>query len=133
LLSAREHSREELRRKLLARDGEQLDGLLDRLERRGYLSDERFAREYIDGRRRRGFGPVRIRAELRERGVSEAVIAGLLDESDAEWEAALRDAYQRKFGVDSSKDLRALARRTRFLEYRGFSPEQVRRFLRLDH
>jgi regulatory protein len=106
--------------------------MLDRLEGQGYLSDERFALEYVEGRRRRGFGPVRIRSELRERGVSEALLAGLLDEADDRWEAALGEAHRRKFGPEGPKDLRELARRARFLEYRGFSPERIHRFLRLD-
>jgi len=133
-LTAREHSREELRRKLVARgaDREVLEPLLDRLEGQGYLSDERFVRGYVEGRRRRGFGPVRIRAELRERGVSEALLVGLLDEADDRWEAVLSEAHRRKFGPEGPKDLRELARRARFLEYRGFSPERIHRFLRPD-
>jgi regulatory protein len=75
---------------------------------------------------------LRIRAELRERGIAEGLTARLLDESDEAWTQALREAHDRKFGPGRPPDLRELARRVRFLEYRGFSGERVRRFLRFD-
>ncbi|MGD2081826.1 MAG: regulatory protein RecX, partial [Chromatiales bacterium] len=121
MLAAREHARAELRRKLLAKGGEaaDVDVLLDRLEHDRLLDDRRFVEEYVDGRRRRGFGPVRVRAELRERGVAEALIAELLDEDGEGWAEALRAAHGRKFGNAPPADMRDLARRARFLEYRG--------------
>jgi len=134
LLAVREHSRAELRGKLLGRgaDRDEVERLLGRLERERLLSDERFAGEYVEARRQRGFGPLRIRAELRERGVAEELIAGLLDEGDDAWAQAMHEAHDRRFGEGPPADLRDLARRGRFLAYRGFSGERVRRFLRFE-
>jgi regulatory protein len=134
MLAAREHGRAELRRKLLGKGGEarDVDALLDRLEGERLLDERRFVEQYVEGRRRRGFGPVRVRAELRERGVAGALIAELLEEDAEAWAEALRAAHSRKFGDGPPQDLRDLARRVRFLEYRGFAADRVRRLLRFE-
>ena len=131
LLAGREHSRAELRRKLAAREGAEslLDQVLDALEERGDLSDARFVESYIDSRRRRGFGPRRIRQELQEKGVSRDLIGDWLDEDDPAWDQALSEAARRKYGDRPPADFRERARRARFLEYRGFPPERIRALL----
>ena len=60
-LGRREHTRQELRVKLggFAESVEQLDSLLDDLERRGWLSEARFV-EQLTLRRRSRFGAARI-------------------------------------------------------------------------
>ena len=106
--------------------------MLDALSRQRLLSDERFAEQYLNYRRQRGYGPLRIRAELRERGVDEALIETYLDEGDEDWMACLRQAHDKKYGDTLPQDFKEQARRSRFLIYRGFSGEQVRRLLRQD-
>lgn len=77
LLGRREHSREELRKKLRKREwpADRVEALLDRLEQEGALSDLRFARSWVRHRAGRGLGPTRIRSELRQRGVAPEVVA----------------------------------------------------------
>ena len=131
LLAGREHSRAELLRKLSPRTGEPalLEQVLDALERQGALSDARFVESYIDSRRRRGFGPRRIRRELGEKGVDRTLVGQLLDETDPDWDRALAEAARRKYGDRPPGDFRERARRARFLEYRGFAPERIRALL----
>lgn len=131
LLASREHSREELRRKLATRAGDtdQLEQVLDALESRGYLSDERFVEQYIGYRKRKGFGPLRIRKELVERGVDAALIDHWLDDLGDGWSSLLEETALRKFGAEAPADFKAQAKRARFLEYRGFSTESIRQFL----
>jgi len=131
LLANREHSRAELRRKLLTRevDPQQVDALLNRLERNGTLSDQRFTEAYVSSRRRRGFGPLRIEPELRERGVGQPLIEQWLDADDPDWEARLREVAAAKFGRTPAADYREQVKRARYLEYRGFSHAQIRRLL----
>ena len=131
LLSVREQSRHELRRKLRARsaDAELIDAVLDDLERRGLLSDERFAEAYVEQRSRKGYGPLRIRAELSERGVGHEVAARWLDEGPYDWGEILVRTAERKFGETAATDVRALAKRGRFLEQRGFPLSLVRHYL----
>ena len=87
LLARREHSARELHFKLIARGCAEsdVDAVLAALRIERLLSDERFAEAYVASRRERGYGPVRIEAELRERGVADEVIATHLDDSDQEW------------------------------------------------
>jgi len=131
LLTNREHTRAELRRKLASRvSGEGLlEQVLDELEAQNALSDQRFVETYIDVRRRKGFGPRRVRMELQDKGAAKALIADWLDESDPVWDQALAETARRKFGDRLVKDYRERARRARFLEYRGFAPERIRALL----
>ena len=69
-LSQREHSRLELSRKLAryAEDTDDVDALLDLLEKNNWLSQERFSESLIHRRSAR-FGNARIMAELQSHGV----------------------------------------------------------------
>ena len=131
LLAPREHSRLELRRKLLQRDHapEIVEEALSRLQQQGLLSDERFVEQYIAMRRRKGYGPVRIRQELRERGINDTMIHGWLDERDDEWLVSMKQVVQKKFSVLVDAGYKEQARLARFLEYRGFPGEMIRGYL----
>ena len=128
-LARREHSREELRRKLVAKDlpSADIEDALDALQAEGLASDARFAEAFVAARSRRGQGPRRIRAELEARGVAPA----LADEplSAVDWGATAAAARLKKFGTGRPADLRERARQVRFLEYRGFTGEQIRQAL----
>ena len=132
LLASREHSRRELERKLLARGYEAslLVGVLDALTETGLLSDERMAEAYVAGRMRKGFGPLRLRQELRERGLDDDLIGPVIDLSPGDWLELMSRVAARTFGPGPVTDRKELARRARFLEYRGFPPELVGRYLR---
>ncbi|HIL93525.1 MAG TPA: regulatory protein RecX, partial [Cycloclasticus sp.] len=75
LLARREHSQRELRQKLKAKgfDEDDIDLLLEELSEKNWQSDERFAESYSRSRLLKGFGPVRIQYELKERGVNAVV------------------------------------------------------------
>lgn len=132
LLAAREHTRAELRRKLSARreaTPEAVEAVLDAFAARGLQSDARYVEQYLATRAARGYGPVRIRAELRERGVEGRLIDEWLDERDPAWGERLRAAAQKRFGAAAPADFRERARRARFLEQRGFGADLIRRAL----
>lgn len=131
LLAGREHSREELRRKLKLRAScpGLLAAVLDALEAEQALSDSRFTAMFIESRRRKGFGPVRIRLELAERGVDSELVDARLDEQDPVWWEQLQTVARNKFGTRIPGDFKERARRARFLEYRGFPLPQIRRLL----
>lgn len=130
LLAMREHSRRELDGKLGRRfDGEVVAKVLEELANQGLQSDQRFAEQYVHGRRSRGFGPLRIRAELAERGIDEATIASWLDRDDDHWRALMLEVARRKFGSEPPADRREQARRGRFLAGRGFPGHLVNDYL----
>ena len=132
LLAGREHSRAELIAKLARRgfDAEALERVLDNLAERGLQSDARFAEQFVATRMRRGSGPLRIRAELRQRGIADDLVARQLDIDPEVWLHHLRQVHERKYGGTAPSDRNDLARRIRFLESRGFPGELIQRLLR---
>ncbi len=127
LLAQREYSAWELRRKLNARGypSRLIEEVLDALYGENLQSDQRFAESYVRARVERGFGPYRIAAELKERGVSEALIAVCLKEGRDDWSCRAAEARRKRFGSALPSSLKERARQMRFLQYRGFTHEQV--------
>jgi regulatory protein len=127
-LARREHTLAELRAKLEAREipGDQIERTLAELTREGLASDARFAEAFTASRVRRGQGPVRIRAELVRRGVDSVLIASRLDDAAVDWVASARRVREKKFGLSRPRDFKERARQARFLQYRGFSSDQIR-------
>ena len=128
LLARREHSRGELRAKLSRRfaDQEALEQQLQWLAQEGYQSDRRFCEVFVRSRSQQGQGPQRIARELRQRGVSDALVRELLWESDVDWCEQLGALYRRRFGDAPIADPKERARRVRFLQYRGFPYDLIR-------
>jgi regulatory protein len=129
LLARREHSRRELGRKLAARHADTVlvEQVLDDLEQRALLSDARFVEAYVAQRVRKGYGPLRIRAELAERGIAAGLAAEAFQEGGFDWEALLDELVERRFGDAPAADPAELARRARFLSGRGFPADLVGR------
>jgi regulatory protein len=124
-LSMREHSRLELGRKLArhAQEGDDVDALLDLLEKNNWLSQERFSESLVHRRAAR-FGNSRILAELQSHGVQGDALkelkSGLLDNETAR----ACEVWRRKFGVVAT-DPAARNKQMRFLMQRGFSQRAV--------
>lgn len=131
LLAMREHSRSELASKLSSASSNSnvIEQVLDDLVRRNLLSDERFAEQYVEMRIRKGYGPLRIRSELEQRGISSNLISLYLDEIGADWRAILRDVATSKFGHQVADTPKQQAKQARFLEYRGFPVSIIRSWL----
>jgi regulatory protein len=131
LLARREHSVRELRNKLKRRfpDDERVDEQLSRLTAENLQSDARFAESYAHQRISRGYGPVRLREELRERGVSEADVAAVMEEMEVDWYTLAAEVMHKKFGALVLHDIKDKARRARFMQYRGFTGDHYRRLL----
>jgi len=128
-LSRREHATHELFQKLLAKEeyeASEISEVLSRLADQGLLSDERFTEAFINQRINRGSGPLKIRAELRQKGVSDSSIENFLDEHDVMWQESALAVRIRKYGDQAPSDVKDKARQSRFLQSRGFSSEQIR-------
>ena len=125
-LSMREHSRLELGRKLskYAEEGDDVNALLDFLEKNNWLSQERFSESLIHRRAHR-FGNSRIVAELQSHGVNGEALKELkagLGDSEA---GRACEVWQRKFGTVAT-DAAERNKQVRFLMQRGFSLKAVR-------
>ena len=91
----------------------------------GLQSDSRFAEAFVRSRINQGKGPVRIRTELRDRGLAGSAIDLALEEADEDWYALARDVRLKKFGPDTPREFRGKAKQMRFLQSRGFEPDQI--------
>jgi regulatory protein len=126
LLARREHSQLELKRKLGGRfDPVELDAAIQLLTEENLQSDARFARSYTRERMLRGFGPLRIEHDLKQRGVANDSISTALTEVAREegvsWIEVAASALSRRFGAQPPETIDDKARRIRYLRYRGFS------------
>lgn len=128
LLARREHSALELKRKLLQRGypPDQIDGTLRALADEGLLSEKRYASEWVRSRAGRGQGPVKIRAELRQRGLGEEQVQQALAATDTNWARLAGEVRRKRFGPALPASMTERARQTRFLESRGFTAEHIR-------
>lgn len=133
LLVGREHSRAELERKLAEHEEEpgQLARVLDELQGKGFISQERVIESVIHRRSAR-FGAARIRQELSSKGLDAEAVAQALDGLKATELERAREVWARKFGAEPPQDAKERARQVRFLMARGFSGDVVRRVLAQD-
>jgi len=131
LLARREHSRKELARKLLARSmpADLVDEVLQSLQARRLQSDARYAESLVNSRVSRGQGPVRIRRDLAQQGIPDTDIDTALEAAGVDWYALARETRARRFGAPAPAEWKDRARQARFLEYRGFSGDQIREAL----
>jgi len=130
-LARREHSRAELhaKRQFYVQEGEDLEAVLDELEKRNWLSDARATTQWVDAKRGR-FGSQRIAHELRQKGVPENLIAEAMPRlKESELDAA-REVWRKKFGV-LPQDAKEKAKQIRFLQSRGFSTGVTLKVLKL--
>lgn len=127
LLARREHTRSEMQLKLRQRgaDEAQIEVELDRLQDDGLLSNERFCEAYVYSRTQRGYGPQRLREELRQRGVAEALIDNALGDSAWDWQQLAEQTFRKRFPEGVARDPKERAKQLRFMQYRGFSGFQV--------
>ena len=120
-LSRREYSRRELGEKLRrlgSEDDAKVDEVLDYLEEKGYLSNERFAEQFLRAKASR-YGQSRLRMELRHRAIEG--LAG--SEEDRAW-----SVWEKRFS-SYPEDQKEKAKQIRFLMSRGFSYAIVSRVL----
>jgi regulatory protein len=96
---------------------------------RGLLSEARMAESYVAERIGKGFGPLRIREELRQKGISDALIGPVLEKSSQEWLELMAQVHDKRFGSAPTDDPRDMGRRARFLQSRGFPADLIGRFL----
>jgi regulatory protein len=133
LLARREYAVAEMVQRLRGRGHDEALAItvVDELCDEGLLSEERFVESFVRSRVERGSGPMKIEAELRQRGVDTARAEPHLAEVD--WREQARAVYHQRFGSAAPPaDRREWSRRARFLQGRGFTAEQVRRVMDAD-
>lgn len=134
LLSRREHSQRELRRKLDRKGytaGESA-AAVERLQQQSFQSDQRFAQMLVRSRVAQGQGPRRILAELRTHGIADEDAREALEQEGADWLALARRIHARRYGQAAGRDPQESRRRAAFLLRRGFDAATVRAITHAD-
>lgn len=126
LLARREHSRAELAVKLMKRGYEEAEtkAVLDECEAQRWLDDDRYAEMYVRQRKEALYGPLRILAELKQRGIHDEPMC-LAKVSEAEWRASATQLRAKRFGLTGILEREERGRQGRYLAQRGFMMSQI--------
>lgn len=128
LLARREHSRLELRQKLIRRGypAEGIDPVLEQLIEERLLDENRYAELYACARADKGYGPLRIARELRERGVPEDAVAATLTGLADDWLPKLRELHRKRFKSRLPAAAAERMQQIRVLRQHGFTLDQIK-------
>ena len=126
IISRREHSKKEVRDKLLKKfdDLNVIEDVIEKLIKNSLLNDSRYAEMYTRARKRKGFGPKRIGYELNSRGVSET-LSSIAIKEEGGWLEAAENAFNKKFKDGISLDFKTKLKQKSFLQNRGFSFKEI--------
>ena len=132
-LGKRDYSRVELERKILTYSESlkisrvDLELMLDELEEKDWLSDDRFSEQFVLSKKRK-FGARKIAHELKLRGVSESIISRVLrDIKDDEFLLA-KKIWEKKFNqIPITIDEKA--KQIRFMQSRGIEVAIIHQIL----
>lgn len=127
LLARREYSYVELASKLVAFAGDlDVEPVMARLLAEGYQSDRRFVESFIRMRISQGHGLIRIRFDLKRKGVAAELIAELLESMQVDWFELALEQYRRKYRAKLDvADYKEKNKRMRYLSQRGFSFDEI--------
>ncbi len=121
-LARRDHSRQELKQKLLqiSENLELIEKVLSECEAQNWLNELRFAQLYLQSRAQKYYGPKKIRYELQQRGVNAEIIEKALDATEINWTEFAEEARQRKFGKTAPTTWNERGKQSQYLYQRGF-------------
>lgn len=128
MLARREYSQRELRTRLerAGCDEAESEAAIRKLRDQHYQDDGRFGEMILRARVAHGYGPGRIRAELRSHGLADTAIEGLLDVADVDWGVLALAQMRKKYGRKPVADRAERGKRAAFLLRRGFAAATVR-------
>jgi regulatory protein len=126
-LARREYGHQELVNKLCAAgfDVNLASRTVDQLRSEGLQDNRRFVEGFAQSRINQGKGPVRVRQDLRQRGIDPVLIDEVLQGFDDGWIELAKSVRQKKFGPALPDNFNDKARQMRFLQYRGFSQSHI--------
>jgi regulatory protein len=144
ILAMRDHSEHELRRKLSAAPTfpgsqnteqpaftpEDIEKVIAWCYEHRFLDDAQFATRFIASRGRKGYGPQRIRQELKQKGIDRETSETAMMACEVDWQAMAQEMAERKFGEPLPSEWKERAKVQRFLLYRGFFMEDIQAIYR---
>ena len=126
IISRREHSEKEVTSKLLKKFNEPdlIAATLSRLKDNNLVNDERYAEMYTQSRKRKGFGPKRIKYELSSKGIDDS-LSLLIIEDEGGWQEAAKNAFNKKFKKGIATEYKDQVKQKIFLQNRGFTFQEI--------
>ncbi|MGZ4997557.1 MAG: regulatory protein RecX, partial [Methylobacter sp.] len=85
----------------------------------------RYAENYARFRIQKGYGPIRVKQELKQNGIAAFDLESIVREEAGNWMALLEQVYSKKYPHDIVLDRSEWAKRSRFLLHRGFSGAMI--------
>jgi regulatory protein len=134
LLSRREHSARELKRKLQQKGiaADEAGDVVDEMGERNYQSDTRFAESLVRRRALDGYGPMRIRAELAAHGIVREAATAAIASADVDWGMIAKRVFSSKYRDTEAADHKERQKRAAWLSARGFDGTTVRAVTRAE-
>ncbi len=108
-----------------------LAGVIDRLIAEHLIDDRRYVDNFVVYHAARGQGPLRVRMQLRQIGLTGEIVESALA-NFPEWSLKMQEARKKKFGAALPSDYAERQRQAKFLSYRGFTGAQIRAGLGFD-
>lgn len=127
-LSRSSQPSDRIRKKLVLRgfSEQTAQSIITRLREDGYLNDDEYARKFVnDAIRLKKWGMIRIKNELIKKGIQQESIRKATDQHPESGNKEVIQLVRKKFGTSPDP-----IRVTRFLQYRGYSWEEINRIIR---
>lgn len=133
LLSRRDYSERELRQKLKQKEysNEESEQAIETAQQHNWQSDERFCRQFIRYRSQQGYGPNRLKQELRFKGIADWLISQELENSDIDWFELAERTFEKK--CPSHWDIKAKQKMWRYMVSHGFYTDHFSHLLDLEY
>ena len=126
LISRREHSKKEIRDKLLIRfdDKDVISSVINKLNSNNLIDDYRFAELYVISRKRKGFGPKKIAFELLGKGINDSVSKEIIS-NEGGWNQTAKKVFTKKFKEGPCQEPKLKLKQKTFLQNRGFTFKEI--------
>lgn len=127
LLSRRDHSRQELKQKLLLKGGEVelVANVIDWCVDENYQSESRYCAMLVRAKVNKGYGPAIVSQAAREQGIDRELLTQTLEELEIDWFALALSHYQKKYADKPVTDFQDKHKRMGFMQRRGFNSAQI--------
>ncbi|MGY4675906.1 recombination regulator RecX [Ursidibacter arcticus] len=133
LLSKRDYSEAELRQKLILKEfeTEEIDDAISQVQEKNWQSDERFCSHFIRYRSQQGYGPNRLKFELKQKGIKDWLISQELENCEVDWFEQAEILFNKKRPI--SRDIKAKQKIWRYMLSRGFNNDHFSHLMELDY
>lgn len=133
LLSKRDYSEAELRQKLKQKEylEEESEEAIGKAQEHQWQSDERFCRQFIRYRSQQGYGPNRLKQELRFKGVADWLISQEIENSEVDWFELAERVFEKK--RPTNWDINAKQKMWRYMVSHGFYSDHFSHLMDLDY